>query len=141
MERRADPPSHHLPGGAGTPGRVRGAVRREGGGPTWAVGSITDPRQADDIIIRAGQADVVLLARELLRNPRWPLLAAHRLGVRADWPNPYQRARPADAGRANRHRLGRRSSLSSTRNLSVHHPLEGEYAHNSSCNADHHFLC
>jgi 2,4-dienoyl-CoA reductase-like NADH-dependent reductase (Old Yellow Enzyme family) len=68
-------------------------VRRDGGVPTAAVGLITDPEQADEII-RAGRADVVLLARELLRNPRWPLLAAHRLGVKAEWPNQYQRARP-----------------------------------------------
>jgi 2,4-dienoyl-CoA reductase-like NADH-dependent reductase (Old Yellow Enzyme family) len=68
-------------------------VRRDGGVPTAAVGLITDAQQADDII-RAGRADVVLLARELLRNPRWPLLAAHRLGVAADWPNQYSRARP-----------------------------------------------
>jgi 2,4-dienoyl-CoA reductase-like NADH-dependent reductase (Old Yellow Enzyme family) len=68
-------------------------VRRDGGVPTAAVGLITDAEQADEII-RAGRADVVLLARELLRNPRWPLLAAHQLGVAAHWPNPYQRARP-----------------------------------------------
>ena len=68
-------------------------VRRDGGVPTAAVGLITDPQQADDII-RAGRADVVLLARELLRNPRWPLLAAHRLGVSAGWPSQYARARP-----------------------------------------------
>jgi len=68
-------------------------VRRDGGIPTAAVGLITDPEQADDII-RAGQADLVLLARELLRQPRWPLLAAHRLGARGDWPKQYERARP-----------------------------------------------
>lgn len=68
-------------------------VRREGGVPTAAVGLITQAEQADEII-RAGRADVVLLARELLRNPRWPLLAAHGLGAKAAWPNPYQRARP-----------------------------------------------
>jgi 2,4-dienoyl-CoA reductase-like NADH-dependent reductase (Old Yellow Enzyme family) len=68
-------------------------VRRDGGVPTAAVGLITDAVQADEII-RAGRADVVLLARELLRNPRWPLLAAHTLGVKAEWPSQYQRARP-----------------------------------------------
>lgn len=68
-------------------------VRRDGGIPTAAVGLITDPEQADDII-RAGQADLVLLARELLRQPRWPLLAAHRLGTRGDWPKQYERAQP-----------------------------------------------
>lgn len=68
-------------------------VRRDGGIPTAAVGLITDPEQADDII-RSGQADMVLLARELLRQPRWPLLAAHRLGTRGDWPKQYERAQP-----------------------------------------------
>jgi 2,4-dienoyl-CoA reductase-like NADH-dependent reductase (Old Yellow Enzyme family) len=68
-------------------------VRRDGGIPTAAVGLITDPEQADDVI-RAGQADLVLLARELLRQPRWPLLAAHRLGTRGDWPKQYERAQP-----------------------------------------------
>ncbi|HEX8675296.1 MAG TPA: NADH:flavin oxidoreductase/NADH oxidase [Longimicrobium sp.] len=68
-------------------------VRRDGGIPTAAVGLITDPEQADDII-RTGQADMVLLARELLRHPRWPLLAAHRLGTRGDWPKQYERAQP-----------------------------------------------
>jgi 2,4-dienoyl-CoA reductase-like NADH-dependent reductase (Old Yellow Enzyme family) len=68
-------------------------VRRDGGIPTAAVGLITEPEQADDII-RAGQADLVLLARELLRQPRWPLLAAHRLGTRGDWPKQYERAQP-----------------------------------------------
>ena len=68
-------------------------VKREGGVPTAAVGLITDARQADDII-RGGQADLVLLARELLRNPRWPLLAAHELGGTGDWPKQYERAQP-----------------------------------------------
>jgi 2,4-dienoyl-CoA reductase-like NADH-dependent reductase (Old Yellow Enzyme family) len=68
-------------------------VRRDGGIPTAAVGLITDPEQADDII-RTGQADMVLLARELLRQPRWPLLAAHRLGTRGPWPKQYERAQP-----------------------------------------------
>jgi 2,4-dienoyl-CoA reductase-like NADH-dependent reductase (Old Yellow Enzyme family) len=68
-------------------------VRRDGGIPTAAVGLITNPEQADDII-RTGQADMVLLARELLRQPRWPLLAAHRLGTRGEWPKQYERAQP-----------------------------------------------
>lgn len=68
-------------------------VRRHAHIATAAVGLITEPEQAD-AIIRNGQADVVLLARELLRQPRWPLLAAHRLGVEAAWPAQYLRARP-----------------------------------------------
>ena len=53
-------------------------IRREAGLLTAAVGCITDPAQAD-AIVRAGQADVVLLARELLREPYWPLKAARAL--------------------------------------------------------------
>jgi 2,4-dienoyl-CoA reductase-like NADH-dependent reductase (Old Yellow Enzyme family) len=54
---------------------------------------ITEPQQADDII-RNGHADMVLLARELLRDPYWSLHAAHTLGVDAPWPQQYQRAKP-----------------------------------------------
>ncbi len=54
-------------------------VRREAGIPTAAVGMITEARQAD-AIIRAGKADLVLMAREFLRNPSWPLHAAQELG-------------------------------------------------------------
>jgi 2,4-dienoyl-CoA reductase-like NADH-dependent reductase (Old Yellow Enzyme family) len=70
-------------------------IRQETGMPTGAVGMITEPKQAEDIVAD-GSADVVLLARELLRNPHWPLLAAHELGVEVgrgiDWPNQYLRA-------------------------------------------------
>jgi 2,4-dienoyl-CoA reductase-like NADH-dependent reductase (Old Yellow Enzyme family) len=72
-------------------------VRTEAGIPSGAVGLITDPKQAEDIIAD-GSADVVLLARELLREPHWPLRAAAELGVddedqAALWPVQYQRAR------------------------------------------------
>jgi 2,4-dienoyl-CoA reductase-like NADH-dependent reductase (Old Yellow Enzyme family) len=61
---------------------------------TGAVGLITDAHQANDII-ESGSADIVLLARELLRQPYWPLLAAAQLGVQVDyWPKQYLRARP-----------------------------------------------
>jgi 2,4-dienoyl-CoA reductase-like NADH-dependent reductase (Old Yellow Enzyme family) len=69
-------------------------IRREAGVRTAAVGLITEPEQADRIVAE-GRADMVLLARELLRQPRWPLLAAHRLGVEVDyWPPQYRRAQP-----------------------------------------------
>ena len=67
------------------------AIRRNAGIPTGAVGLITDPRQADEII-RSGKADVVILAREMLRDPNWPLRAARELGVKVAWPEQYQRA-------------------------------------------------
>ncbi|CAN5783046.1 NADH:flavin oxidoreductase/NADH oxidase [soil metagenome] len=68
-------------------------IRREADIPTGAVGLITEPEQAD-AIIREGRADLVFLARELLREPRWPLLAAHRLGAEIRWPPQYERAQP-----------------------------------------------
>jgi len=67
-------------------------VRREAGVLTGAVGMITDPAQADQII-RSGQADVVILARQFLREPYWPLLAARALGHDIKWPVQYDRAK------------------------------------------------
>jgi len=69
-------------------------VRREGGIATAAVGMITEPEQADGII-RGGQADMVLVARELLRDPYWPLRAADQLHEDGPWPKQYLRARRA----------------------------------------------
>jgi 2,4-dienoyl-CoA reductase-like NADH-dependent reductase (Old Yellow Enzyme family) len=68
-------------------------IRAEAGVPTAAVGMITEPGQAEEIV-RSGRADMVFLARELLRQPRWPLLAGHALGADAPWPSQYERARP-----------------------------------------------
>jgi 2,4-dienoyl-CoA reductase-like NADH-dependent reductase (Old Yellow Enzyme family) len=68
-------------------------VRREAGLPTAAVGLITTPAQAE-AILAAGQADLVLMARELLRDPRLPLRAAAAAGVEGPWPSQYLRARP-----------------------------------------------
>jgi 2,4-dienoyl-CoA reductase-like NADH-dependent reductase (Old Yellow Enzyme family) len=66
---------------------------RKAGVPTGTVGMITDPHQAE-AVLQADQADVVLLARELLRDPHWALKAAHALGDEIDWPKQYERARP-----------------------------------------------
>jgi 2,4-dienoyl-CoA reductase-like NADH-dependent reductase (Old Yellow Enzyme family) len=60
---------------------------------TAAVGLISAPAQADHII-RSGQADLVLLARELLRDPYWPLRAARELGQLTPWPVQYVRSAP-----------------------------------------------
>jgi len=65
-------------------------IRRETGIPTGAVGLITDPIQADHIV-RTGQADLVLLGRQLLREPAWPLRAARELGQDVDRPAQYLR--------------------------------------------------
>lgn len=67
-------------------------IRREVSIPTGAVGLITRAEQADGII-RSGQADVVLLARELLRHPYFPLEAAHELGRDVSWPEQYVRGK------------------------------------------------
>jgi 2,4-dienoyl-CoA reductase-like NADH-dependent reductase (Old Yellow Enzyme family) len=67
-------------------------IRREAGLATAAVGLITDPAQADQIV-RTGQADLVLLARELLRDPNWPLRAARALHVKTPPIPPQQYAR------------------------------------------------
>jgi 2,4-dienoyl-CoA reductase-like NADH-dependent reductase (Old Yellow Enzyme family) len=87
-------PSAKIPMGAGyqTPFAVR--IRRETGILTGAVGMITSAAQADHII-RSGQADFVFLAREMLRDPYWPLTAARQLGVAAPYPVQYLRAGPA----------------------------------------------
>ena len=71
-------------------------VKRETGVPTGAVGLITTAKQASDII-ENGQADCVLLARQLLRDPYWPMHAAQELGVAFPWPAQYLRAAPEGA--------------------------------------------
>jgi 2,4-dienoyl-CoA reductase-like NADH-dependent reductase (Old Yellow Enzyme family) len=68
-------------------------IRREAQIATGAVGMITDAAQAEHIL-RTGQADLVLLARELLREPYWPLQAARELGDATSWPAQYLRAAP-----------------------------------------------
>ena len=69
-------------------------VRREAELPTAAVGLITDPQQAN-AIIQNEQADLVALARGLLRNPHWPLAAAHALHQDITWTPQHTRAKLA----------------------------------------------
>jgi 2,4-dienoyl-CoA reductase-like NADH-dependent reductase (Old Yellow Enzyme family) len=66
-------------------------IRTEAGIPTGAVGLITEPDQAERILAE-GSADLILLGRALLRDPRWPLRAAQTLGVEVPWPASYARA-------------------------------------------------
>ena len=67
-------------------------VRQGAGLPSSAVGLITQPAQAEHIL-RTGQADLIMMGRELLRNPHWPLFAADQLGdVNVPWPAQYARA-------------------------------------------------
>ena len=68
-------------------------IRREAGIATAAVGLITEPAQANDLIAE-GEADFVFLARAELRDPYWPLHAAAALGETVSWPKQYLRAAP-----------------------------------------------
>ena len=69
-------------------------IRREASIATMAVGQITTPEMAEEIV-RNGRADLVALGRELLRNPYWSLHAARALGHDLAWPKQYLRAKPA----------------------------------------------
>ena len=66
-------------------------IRKEASVATGAVGLITEPEQAEEIVA-TGKADVVFLARAVLRDPYWPLHAARQLGAEAPWPVQYGRA-------------------------------------------------
>jgi 2,4-dienoyl-CoA reductase-like NADH-dependent reductase (Old Yellow Enzyme family) len=68
------------------------AIRKQTGIKTGAVGLISDPNQAEQIIAE-GEADAVLLGRELLRDPYWPLHAAKALGMDVPYPVQYERAK------------------------------------------------
>ena len=69
-------------------------IRRHSTVATGAVGMITSPQQANEII-SSESADCVLLARQMLRDPYWPLHAAHALNRPIGWPPQYRRAQPA----------------------------------------------
>lgn len=84
-------PGVTIPVGPGYQVELADRIRRDAGIATAAVGLITDANQADSIV-REGRADMVFLARQLLRDPYWPLHAAKTLGVTATWPVQYQRA-------------------------------------------------
>jgi 2,4-dienoyl-CoA reductase-like NADH-dependent reductase (Old Yellow Enzyme family) len=86
-------PYAKIPVGLGYQVQFAARIRREANIPTAAVGMITDPVQADAIIAN-GEADLVFLARETLRDPYWPLHAAIALGEQASWPAQYLRAAP-----------------------------------------------
>ncbi len=68
-------------------------IRKQSGIMTGAIGLITDAAQAENILV-TGQADVVFMARELLRDPYFPLHAAKSLGDDPQYPNQYLRAKP-----------------------------------------------
>jgi 2,4-dienoyl-CoA reductase-like NADH-dependent reductase (Old Yellow Enzyme family) len=83
-------PHQKIPLGPGYQVPFAARIRAEAGLPTGAVGLITEPQQAEQILAE-GSADLVLLARELLRDPRWPLRAAQVLGAETPWPASYAR--------------------------------------------------
>jgi 2,4-dienoyl-CoA reductase-like NADH-dependent reductase (Old Yellow Enzyme family) len=85
-------PRAAVPAGPGYQVGFAERIRREAGVATGAVGLITSPEQADQVI-RTGQADLVLLARELQRDPYFALRAARALHAEGPWPRQYERAR------------------------------------------------
>ena len=86
-------PHAKIPVGPGFQVPFAERIRKETGVPTAAVGLITQPVQANDIIQR-GRADIVVLAREMLRDPYWAIHAAAALGETVSWPVQYLRAAP-----------------------------------------------
>jgi 2,4-dienoyl-CoA reductase-like NADH-dependent reductase (Old Yellow Enzyme family) len=93
-------PQVRIPVGPGFQVPFAARIRTEAGIATAAVGMITDAAQADQII-RLGHADLVLLAREFLRDPYWPLHSAAKLSARVSWPVQYLRAAaPGSTARA-----------------------------------------
>jgi 2,4-dienoyl-CoA reductase-like NADH-dependent reductase (Old Yellow Enzyme family) len=85
-------PNEPVPFGPGFQVPFAARVRAEAGIASGAVGFITEAAQAEQIVA-TGQADAVLLGREMLRNPYWPLHAAKVLHAEAPWPNQYLRAK------------------------------------------------
>jgi 2,4-dienoyl-CoA reductase-like NADH-dependent reductase (Old Yellow Enzyme family) len=70
-------------------------IKRETSALTGAVGLITEAKQAEEIL-QNGEADLIIMARELLRDPYFPLHAAHELGDDIAWPIQYDRAKLAN---------------------------------------------
>ncbi|HUJ33396.1 MAG TPA: NADH:flavin oxidoreductase/NADH oxidase [Candidatus Acidoferrum sp.] len=88
-------PGVHIPARPGFQVPFAKEIRDATGILTAAVGLIDTPALADEILNR-GDADLVVLARELLRHPYWPLDVARQLGFRVSWPVQYLRAAPPD---------------------------------------------
>ena len=89
-------PHAKIPVGPGYQTLFAERIRREAEIMTGAVGMITSSVQAEQIV-GVGQADAVIIARELLRDPYWPLRAARELGQAVSWPVQYLRAAPEGA--------------------------------------------
>src|SRR6266849_5336510 len=86
-------PHAKIPVGPGYQTQFAEQIRRGANILTGAVGMITSSTQAEHILV-TGQADAVVIAREFLRDPYWPLRAARELGQQISWPVQYLRAAP-----------------------------------------------
>ena len=86
-------PSAKIPSNPGYQVPFAEAIRKKSQIAVGAVGLITEARQAEEILA-SQQADLIIMARELLRDPYFPLHAAHELGENVTWPIQYQRAAP-----------------------------------------------
>lgn len=87
-------PVQKIPVGPGYQVHLAEAIRAQVRIPVIAVGLITEPEQAEQVIA-SGQADMVALARAMLYNPRWPWHAAAKLGAQVDAPKQYWRCQPS----------------------------------------------
>jgi 2,4-dienoyl-CoA reductase (NADPH2) len=85
-------PHAKIPVGPGYQVPFAERIRKEAGIATGAVGMITEPQQANEII-SSGKADIVLLARQFLREPYWPQRAAKELNAECAWPVQYGRTK------------------------------------------------
>ena len=89
-------PAQKIPVGPGYQVPLARAIRAATSVPTMTVGLITDAAQAD-AVVKAGDADLVALARAMLWDPRWPWHAAAVLGAQIEAPKPYWRSAPREA--------------------------------------------
>lgn len=85
-------PGAKIPVGPGYQVRFAAQVKKEANILTGAVGMITTAEQAEEILVKE-EADFIIIARELLRDPYFALHAAHALGADVEWPEQYQRAK------------------------------------------------
>ena len=88
-------PAQQIPLGPGYQVEFAAKVRAATGLPTMAVGLITEPRQAEQILER-GEADMIAVARGILFDPRWPWHAAAELGASVEAPKQYWRSQPRE---------------------------------------------
>ena len=103
-------PDAKIPVGPGFQVEFAARIRREAGIATAAVGLITEPARPTPMIAE-GEADLVFLAREMLRDPYWPVHAAAALGEQASWPVQYLRAAPQGSTARCQRQIARTAAL------------------------------